>query len=65
MTALAAERRVSSESSDDPIASPIVGDGVEKRRSRRRRMLAAATGTLSLGLAALYLWCPVHRFPGP
>ena len=26
-------------------------------------MLAAAVGTLSLGLAALYLWCPVHHFP--
>ena len=63
MTALAAERCVSRESIDDPIASPFVGDGVEKRRSRRRRVLALAAGTLSLGLAALYLWCPVHRFP--
>jgi hypothetical protein len=63
MTALAAERRVSSESVDDLIASLLVGDGVEKRRSRRRRTLAAAAGTLLLGLAALYLWCPVHHFP--
>jgi hypothetical protein len=63
MTALAAERRVSSESIDDPIASFVV-DEVEKRPSRRRRVLAAGAGSLSLGLAALYLWCPVHHFPG-
>jgi hypothetical protein len=62
MTALAAERRVSA-SIDDPIASPFIGDGIEERRSRPRRVLAAVAGTLSLGLAALYLWCPVHHFP--
>ncbi|HEX4468458.1 MAG TPA: hypothetical protein VH080_02945 [Gemmatimonadaceae bacterium] len=61
MTALAAKRRVSSEYSDGAItASPL--DNPSKRQ-RPRRLLRASAGTVWFGLAAVYLWCPVHRFP--
>jgi hypothetical protein len=38
---------------------------VHIRRTSFGFALGAAGNCLLLGLAALYLWCPVHRFPGP
>jgi len=35
------------------------------RSSHLGRVLAATGNAALLGLAALYLWCPVHRFPTP
>ncbi|HEY7233416.1 MAG TPA: hypothetical protein VH539_04660 [Gemmatimonadaceae bacterium] len=32
-------------------------------RAQDRRLLGAAASSVWLSLAALYLWCPVHRFP--
>ena len=32
-------------------------------RAQDRRLLGAAASSIWLSLAALYLWCPVHRFP--
>jgi len=61
MNALAAKRRVTSEYIDD--ASPASSLGNQEKPRRRRRVVRATASTLWLGLAALYLWCPVHRFP--
>jgi hypothetical protein len=65
MTALAANKRETSEYVDDPVALIELRDEVRSPSPPRtwRRHLAASGGTISLGLAALYLWCPVHRFP--
>ena len=61
MTALAAKRRVSSQYDGDvPAASPFDSP---KKWGGSRRVLRAMAGTISFGLAAVYLWCPVHRFP--
>src|ERR1700760_4488404 len=35
------------------------------RSSHLGRTLRATGNATLLGLAALYLWCPVHRFPAP
>jgi hypothetical protein len=63
MTAVAAERRVSSEYFDDIDAATSLGEVVCTPRPRSRRVLRATAGTVWFALAALYLWCPVHRFP--
>ncbi|HKW48717.1 MAG TPA: hypothetical protein VJN70_14810, partial [Gemmatimonadaceae bacterium] len=61
MTALAAKRRASSEYSDGAVtASPL---GNRSKRVRSRRFLRASAATLWFSVAAVYLWCPVHRFP--
>jgi hypothetical protein len=63
MTALAAKRRVSARYDDGaPAASPLDSPA---NWLGSRRILRATAGTISFGLAALYLWCPVHRFPAP
>src|SRR5690349_5897247 len=65
MTALAAKHRDASEYIDVPVAA-VARDGAvagPAQANRGRRHLAALGGTISLGLAALFLWCPVHRFP--
>ena len=61
MTALAAKRRVSSEYSDGAVTAPPLDN--PSKRQRSRRLLRASAGTLWFGVAAVYLWCPVHRFP--
>jgi len=64
MTALAAKQRDASEYVDDPVVAIRLDDEVPSASPRRaRRALAASGGTIALLLAALYLWCPVHRFP--
>jgi len=65
MTALAAKQRDASAYIDDPVAAIALDDEVSTPAPVNpwRRHLAASGGTISLGLAALYLWCPVHRFP--
>src|SRR5690348_1826953 len=59
MTTLAAKRRAASER-DAPAALP---SGDASKRARSRRVLRATIDTILFGLAAVYLWCPVHRFP--
>jgi len=64
MTALAAKQRDASEYLDDPVAAIRLDDeGPSGSPRHTRRVFAASTGTIALLLAALYLWCPVHRFP--
>ena len=65
MTAVATERRVSSEFFGNALAATSLDDVIEPPRRRPRRVLAATAGTVCLALGALYLWCPVHRFPQP
>lgn len=63
MTALAAKRRVSSEDINGAVtASPPEN---RSKRLRSRRFLRASVATTWFSVAALYLWCPVHRFPAP
>jgi hypothetical protein len=61
MTALAAKRRVSSEYSDGAVTASLLDNPAKRQRSGR--LLRASAGTIWFGLAAVYLWCPVHRFP--
>ena len=61
MATLAARQRVSSEHIEDVRAAAPLGNPTGRARSRR--VLRAIAGTISFGLAGVYLWCPVHRFP--
>ena len=61
MATLAARSRVSSEHTDGARAAAPLGN--PPKRARSRRVLRAIACTISFGLAGVYLWCPVHRFP--
>lgn len=61
MTALGAKRRVSSEYRDGATAASPLDNPT--RRLGSGRILRATAGTMWFGVAAVYLWCPVHRFP--